>query len=295
MELLVLGANGLLGSNVVFVGGERGCNVSGTYHSREPSFDVPLTKFDFLEPDSFDDVLEVHEPDVVVNCAAMTDVDACEQQPERAHRINGDAPGRLAESCEEAGVDFVHVSTDYVFDGEATEPYDETADPNPVQAYGETKLAGEWAVQEAAEGALLARISFVWGIHRGGDGLSGFPAWVRDRIASGESTPLFTDQWITPTRAGNAAEVILDLVEAGMNGLYNVACSSCVTPREFGEIIVDVIEASPKHLEDGRMSEVDRSAARPSYTCLDVGKVEAALERTQPTLREDVECILAES
>ncbi|OAQ54143.1 hypothetical protein HTG_01020 [Natrinema mahii] len=291
MQLLVVGANGLLGSNVVRAGQQRGWNVSGTYHSTRPAFDIPLTQFDLREYDSFDNVLTEHNPDVVVNCAAMTDVDGCETNPEQANIINGDAPGGLATHCDANDVEFVHISTDYVFDGTERDPYSVSADTNPVQVYGKSKLAGEQTVTEETTDALVARLSFVWGIHRSSVDLTGFPAWVRGRLLSGEDAPLFTDQWVTPTRAGQAAETLLDLIEQEATGLFHIACSSCITPYEFGEVIADHVGSSEKLLSEGSMDDVERDATRPTYSCLDVEKVESELDRPQPTLREDVETV----
>jgi dTDP-4-dehydrorhamnose reductase len=291
MRVLVVGANGLLGSNVVREGQRRGWTVCGTYHSSRPGFDVPLSRFDLGDYDHFDDTLAEHDPDAVLNCAAMTDVDACERNADQAHLLNGEAPGGLASHCAATDVDFVHVSTDYVFDGSARHPYSESADPNPIQAYGASKLAGERSVREEVTAALVARLSFVWGVHRGRDALTGFPAWVRDRLRSGDSVPLFTDQWVTPTRAGQAAATLLDLVERDTSGRYHVACQSCVTPSEFGAVIADSVGRSAELLREGSTSDLDRPASRPSYTCLDVGKVEATLGRSQPTLREDIDAI----
>ncbi|TKX40536.1 dTDP-4-dehydrorhamnose reductase [Halorubrum sp. CGM4_25_10-8A] len=288
MRLLVVGANGLLGSNVVHVGRQRDWTVMGTYHSTRPEFDIPLTQFDLAASETFDDVLETHDPDLVVNCAAMTDVDGCETNPERADVLNGDAPGALAAQCVANDVEFVHVSTDYVFDGTARDPYGEAASPNPVQVYGESKLAGERAVHEAAGDHLIARLSFVWGVHRSSGELTGFPAWVRDQLASGNSVPLFTDQWVTPTRAGQAAATLLDLIDADTTGLYHVACRSCVTPYAFGEVLADQVGADTALLKEGSTDDIDRDATRPTYSCLDVGAVESQLRRPQPTLEEDV-------
>lgn len=292
MRLLVVGANGLLGSNVVRAGRQRGWAVSGTYHSTQPSFEIPLTQFDLGEYRSFNAVIDEHDPDLVINCAAMTDVDGCEANPEQAHLLNGEAPGGMAASCESNGVDFVHVSTDYVFDGTARDPYSESANPNPVQVYGESKVAGEQAVREESPSLLIARFSFVWGIHRSSDELTGFPAWVQSQLQSGSEVPLFTDQWVTPARAGQAAETLLDLFEQDAEGLYHVACSSCVTPYEFGEILAEHVNASTDLLTKGSTDDVERDATRPVYSCLDVSKVEAELGRPQPTLREDVAAVL---
>lgn len=294
MRLLVVGANGLLGSAVVAAGRRRNWDVRGTFHSTRPDFEIPLTRFDLREHAAFAELLDRDAPDAVVNCAAMTDVDACEDQPARAQELNGEAPGTLAAACEAAGVEFVHVSTDYVFDGTADEPYSEAAVTNPVQVYGESKAAGERAVREASETALLPRLSFVWGIHRGSGDLAGLPAWVRERLRSGADVPLFTDQWVTPTRAGQAAETILALLEGQNAGVYHVACRSCVTPYDFGELLVEHLDGTDGGAESlvaGSLADVERAATRPRRTCLDVEKVGTALGRPQPTLREDVAAV----
>lgn len=161
MRLLVVGANGLLGSNLVDAGQQRGWDVCGTYHSTRPDFDVQLTQFDLVDYEDFGNLLAEYEPDIVINCAAMTDVDGCEQDPERAQLVNSDAPGGLAAHCEVNDIEFVHISTDYVFDGTARDPYVEATTPNPMQAYGKSKLAGERAVRSESETALIARLSFV--------------------------------------------------------------------------------------------------------------------------------------
>lgn len=288
MRLLVVGANGLLGSNVVHVGRQSDWIVMGTYHSTRPEFDIPLTQFDLAAYEAFDEVFETYDPDLVVNCAAMTDVDGCETNTEQANVLNSDAPGALAAQCAANDVEFVHVSTDYVFDGSARDPYREGETPTPVQVYGDSKLAGERAVQEADGDHLIARLSFVWGVHRSSGELTGFPAWVRDQLESGDPVPLFTDQWVTPTRAGQAAATLLDLVDASATGLYHVACRTCVTPYEFGSVLVDQLGADAALLKEGSTGDIDRDATRPTYTCLDVSAVESRLGRPQPTLESDV-------
>jgi len=291
MDVLVVGANGLLGSNVVSIGLDRGWTISGTVHSTRPAFNIPLLEFDLRSYDAFEEVLNEHDPDTVVNCAAMTDVDGCEADPEAARVVNGEAPGGLATACADRGIAFVHVSTDYVFNGRSRGAYDEDDETNPLQVYGESKLAGERAVREAPREVLTVRLSFVWGIHRSEDELTGFPAWVRGRLQAGEAVPLFTDQRVTPTRAGSAAETLFDLLDRGTSGVYHVACRSCVTPYEFGESLAEELGADRELLAEGAMDDVDRAATRPRNTCLDVGRVEDVLGRAQPTLREEIEAV----
>lgn len=289
MRVLVLGAGGLLGSNVVTEAADRSEFVAGAYHSTPPPFDVPLDQLDIRDRATFCDLLDRHGPDVIVNCAAMTDVDGCEDNPEMAREVNGRAPGQLAEICHNREIAFVHVSTDYVFDGTGDTLYDESSTTGPIQVYGKSKLHGEHAVQDAHDGALLPRLSFVWGLHRGANELTGFPAWLRGRLLDAEQTPLFTDQHVTPTRAGAAAATMFDLVESGQEGLFHVASRSCVTPYAFGTAFCDRLDADAALVEEGQQADIDRPASRPTYTCLDVSKVETVLDRPQPTLEADLD------
>ncbi|WP_436926641.1 SDR family oxidoreductase [Halosimplex amylolyticum] len=291
MRTLVLGANGQLGSNVVTAALDRGWEAHGTVRSSPERAPVECSRLDIRDADRAAALLDERAPDLVVNCAAMTDVDGCEADPERAHAVNGEAPGDLASACADRGIRFVHVSTDYVFDGRDQTPYDESGEANPLQVYGESKLAGERAVRNLDADSLVARLSFVYGTHGFTGEPTGFPAWVRGKLAAGESVPLFTDQHVTPSRAGQAAATLLDLADAGESGTVHVASRSCLTPHEFGRLLADRLDADPTLVEEGSMGDVDREATRPPHTCLDVSAVEAALDRPQPTTDEDLAAI----
>lgn len=289
--MFILGAGGLLGSSLARTCLGRSIDVVGTYHSSQPAFEFPLARHDIRDTEGFKSMLREHEPDAVVNCAAMTDVDGCESQPEAAFEVNGDAPGALASICAEHSIPFVHISTDYVFDGEATESYSEDAITNPIQEYGKSKLKGEHRVQEVDGDSILVRLSFVYGVRGDTDELVGFPAWVRDTLDAGDEVPLFVDQRITPSRAGHAAETILELLDAEAYDCYHVASRSCVTPYELGQAIADVQGADNTRVRESKQADVSRDAARPQNTCLNVSKVEGALGRTEPTLSQDLKAI----
>lgn len=291
MDLLVVGANGLLGSNLVKAALDSEWTVAGTFHTTAPDLAVPLTRLDIRETAEISRIIRSYDPDHVVNCAALTDVDGCEEEPDAAADINATAPGELASVCQEDDRVFAHVSTDYVFDGTRMERYVETATTNPVQVYGETKLEGERAVRRAMDDAIVTRLSFVYGVHRGTGELTGFPAWVRDQLAAREEVSLFVDQRVTPSRAGQAASVIQELLREQRRGTYHVASRSCVTPYEFGDAIRDSMDTRKGLLANGTQSDLDRPATRPSDTCLDVTKVEEHLGRRQPTLTEDLQAI----
>ena len=291
MRILVIGANGLLGSNVVDASTRRGIDVASTVHTKNPEAPSPAYRLDIRDTNRFEELLETVSPTAVINCAAMTDVDGCETAEQKAREVNACAPGELAEQCTRRDIDFVHVSTDYVFDGTAQSPYTEDAEPNPIQVYGKTKLAGERAVHEVQEDTLIARLSFVYGVHRVRDALTGFPAWVRDKLADDENVPLFVDQRVTPTRAGHAAEALLELLDQGVTGRVNIGSRSCVSPFEFGEAISRYFQSSSSTLVKTNQNSVERAARRPRYTCLDASRIEKFLGRPEPTLSDDLESI----
>jgi dTDP-4-dehydrorhamnose reductase len=291
MRLLVVGAGGLLGSNVASRAHERGWAVVGTYHTTRPDLPVDGHRLDIRDEERVEGLLRTVEPAAVVNCAAITDVDRCETDGDLARAVNARAPGTIAAACGAVGAACCHVSTDYVFDGRAEDRYAESAEPNPLQVYGETKLAGEAAVGEHHSDPLVVRPSFLYGVHRGRGELVGFPAWVRERLRAGESLSLFDDQFVTPSRADPTARAMLDLLASGRTGTYHVACRDCVTPYAMGEAVRERLDAPRELLETGSLADVDRPARRPPNTCLDVSAVADALERDCPTLAEDVDAI----
>ena len=289
MRLLVVGANGLLGSNVTDVALDGTDHVVATHHSSNPGFDCSSYQLDITDGGDVDAIVSDVCPDAIINCAAMTDVDGCETDPERAHAVNAEGAANVARAAEQASADLIHTSTDYVFDGTRETAYSEEADPNPCQEYGRTKLEGEQLVHEAHSDPTILRLSFVYGRSFPDGTLSGFPAWVCDQATDGAEIPLFADQRISPSYARTTARTMLDLLGGDHSGTFNLASSSCVTPFEFGSTILRKAGFDDAKIRKGSMNDIDRDAERPRYTCLDVTRIEEALNRPQPTLREDVE------
>jgi len=289
VSVLIIGANGLVGSSLVRTCLSQGIDVSGSYHTDCPAFDVELFELDIRDTERIREIVVTVAPDAVVNCAAYTDVDGCEENPALARAINAEAPGVLAEVCADRGIPFVHLSTDYVFDGEADAPYSEDNEPNPIQVYGETKLEGERQVFDAELDPIICRLSFVWGRHGATGDLEGFPAWVLDRARNEVSVPLFVDQYVTPTRAGYAANVVLELLEEDVEGVFHVASRDCVTPYEFGRVVIESTgEGNLRLLGKGSLDNVDRSAPRPVYTCLTTTRTATSISSERPVLTDEV-------
>lgn len=288
MKALVFGASGLLGSNVAVTADTRGFDVVGTYHTTEPELEIDCRQCDITDSTTTHQLITECDPDVVINCAAMTDVDACERNPETAQAVNAEAPKQIARVCSDHEINCIHISTDYVFNGKQDHAYAVDDAPDPLQHYGKTKYAGERAVEATHPSALIIRLSFIYGIHQSTAELTGFPAWVTNKLQNGDSVPLFTDQFVTPSRAGQAAETILELNADTRSGLFHVACRDCVTPYQFGKQIADRL-GKQELISKSSQDSVDRLAPRPTRTCLSVEHTEQALDRLQPTLATELD------
>lgn len=218
------------------------------------------------------------QPDVLVNAAAFTAVDACETQWEESFRANALAPGWLAESCRRAGVKLVHVSTDYVFDGESEKPYAEDAPTGPRTAYGRGKLEGEIRVLEAAPESLVVRTSWLFGPGRN------FVQTILRQASlrrSGEVTgPLrvVDDQVGSPTYADDLAEGILGLLDRGAAGIYHLSNSPNSQPAswwDFAREILDQTQHADLAIERVKTADLDTPARRPANSLLDCSRAAA--------------------
>ncbi|HEX8122403.1 MAG TPA: dTDP-4-dehydrorhamnose reductase [Solirubrobacteraceae bacterium] len=204
MHLLVTGAKGMLGHRVARVAQARGHEVTTT--------DLP--ELDVTDDAAVRAFVGRTAPDAIVNCAAYTDVDACETNEELATRVNGEAAGNVAR----CGVPVVHVSTDYVFAGDARTPYVESDAPDPRTAYGRSKLAGERAVQEASERHAIVRTAWLFG-----DGGKNFVDTMLRLGGERDEVSVVFDQVGSPTWTGHLAPALVELAERGGAGFFHAA------------------------------------------------------------------------
>jgi dTDP-4-dehydrorhamnose reductase len=214
-------------------------------------------------------------PAVVANAAAYTHVDRCEREPDTADRVNREGPLVLARACRALGAKLVHVSTDYVFPGDGSHPYRETDPTEPRSCYGRTKLAGERAVLDTCEDALVVRTSWVFG--RGRNFLAAILAQAGERRSGKASGPLrvVDDQRGCPTYAVDLAEGLTRLVEARARGLYHLANAGETTWWELARLCLDEAGYPDLAVERIRTRDLDLPAQRPAFSVLDCSKAEA--------------------
>jgi dTDP-4-dehydrorhamnose reductase len=220
--------------------------------------------------------LDAVRPDVVANAAAFTWVDRCESEPELAQRVNAEAPGLLAQECAARGIRLVHVSTDYVFDGQGRRPYTEADPPCPRSEYGRSKLEGEIRVGAALPGALIVRTSWLFGPGR--NFIATMLGFAEKRREARDPTPLrvVDDQFGSPTYSDDLAGWILRLVEGGADGLYHLANRGVATWWEVAREALDLGGFGDLAIERVATSEFPRPAPRPAYSALDGAKADGA-------------------
>ena len=254
MRLLVTGAAGMLGQDVVAAASIAGHDVVALTRRDLDITDVSAVQHAVLDA----------SPQAVVNCAGYTDVDGAEGDEETATAINATGAGIVAGAAANAGALAVHVSTDYVFGGDATEPYVESdpVDPEPRAAYARSKLAGELAVRENAPRHAIVRTAWVFG-----PGGSNFVDTMRRLAAERDELTVVDDQVGCPTYTGHLAAALVEVAERGLSGSLHVAGGGRCSWYDLAEATFAATGADVT-LHRGSSADLDRPAPRPAFSVL---------------------------
>lgn len=270
MKILIIGSTGQLGWEL-----QRAAAALGDITA------VDYPEIDLAKPDSIKYWVEDSQPDLILNAAAYTAVDQAENDLEIAQAINGKAPGILAEAARERGALLIHYSTDFVFDGEKGTPYNEADLPNPINAYGRSKLAGERAIQEVGGAYFIFRTSWLYSTRK-----ECFLTKVLQWARSQETVKIVTDQIGSPTWARSLAVSTVKAVEM-MNeggrtwtdskvGIYHIAGNGSASRFEWAQTILSLDphpeEQTLVRLVGVRSTEFVTSAQRPANSSLDCSR-----------------------
>ena len=264
LKVVVLGAGGRLGATL----------------AREYTADCDVTGFNHEQLDlaHLDDLRAILAPrrfDVLINAAALTKVDYCEDHRAEAMQLNSEAPRLLAELCWEKGARFIHVSTDYVFDGEKRVPYTEEDPVFPISAYGESKRAGEVEVLEANASSLVIRVSWVFGPDR-----PSFVDAILQKARSEEVVAAVADKFSTPTYTRDIARLLRPLLETDATGVLHLANRGACSWQEYAQWALDCclrsgVEMKAKSIGALSLGEMKNfTARRPVYSVLATEKYE---------------------
>jgi len=233
VRILVTGASGLLGLNLCLEKAKEH-DIYGIVHRTQlanPPF--TLIRQDLTNRNALSELFDHTQPELVVNCAAMANVDQCEKDPIQAEKINTEVPGYLAEICGENEIPFVHISTDAVFDGEKGD-YTETDILNPLSIYAKTKLEGEKRVLDVNQQALIARVNFFGFSITGKRSLAEF--FLRNLI-SGKTLYGFTDILFSTMYVNDLVEILFTMIKKKLSGIYHVVSPDHLSKYDFGMLI----------------------------------------------------------
>ncbi|MBW8010253.1 MAG: SDR family oxidoreductase [Chloroflexi bacterium] len=277
-RLLVTGASGLMGLNLALeaVGSFEVFGIAHNHSVSSGEFEV--ISADLLKHDAGAKIMDQVQPDWIIHCAALADLDTCEADPALAKQLNSELPGRLAGEAAQRDIRFVHISTDAVFDGQRGD-YAEGDSPHPLSMYAKTKLAGEQAVVETNPLAIIARTNVIgWSL----SGKRSLAEFFFNNLQAQTPVKGFKDVFFCPLLVNDLAAILLDMLEADLNGIYHVVSSDSSSKYEFGVALArkfgfDDSLITPISVEDGGLK-----AARSPNLTLSNAKLAQALGKPLP-------------
>ncbi len=254
MKILVTGGGGLVGRAVVAHCRAQGDTVTAPAHN----------SCDITDERAVNAIVVQTQPDYVINCAAWTDVDGCEQAPERAFRENAAGPEHLARACREAGAGLLTISTDYVFDGTKEGYYTQRDQPHAVNVYAAAKIAGERRAAEMWARTIIVRTGWIFGA-----GGRNFLSQVVERARAGAHLKGISDAYGTPTYAPDLAERLRELILLDVPGVFHVVNNGLgVSYEEFARYVCEVAGGPETIVQGVSSADLQRAAQRPANTRL---------------------------
>lgn len=284
-RILVTGASGLLGLNFCLAETSHH-NIVGVDRGKLSGTPFELIQADLLTPNAPDRVLEMARPDAVIHTAANANVDACETDPEGAQRMNAELPGELAQACAKKSIQFIHISTDAVFDGTLKGVYTENDIPNPLGVYAQTKLAGEQNVLSTNPRAMVARVNFFgWSL----PGTRSLSEFFFNKLSAGEQCNGFTDIFFCPLFVGDLADTLLLMLDKNLSGLYHVIGSEALSKFDFGQRIARQFGFNPALVIPRSVEDSGLKARRSHNLRLSINKLSTDLGSTIPNVSTGIE------
>lgn len=277
-RLLVAGASGLLGLSLAMQQADP-YDVSGVVnHTLLKGVPFDVIQADLAQPGEATRLMESVRPDLVVNCAALAIVDRCENNPDLAQRINADMPAELAAVCARVGIPFVHISTDALYDGRKGD-YVEEDQPNPVNRYARSKLAGDQAVLSAYPQALVARTNFFgWSLN----GKRSLAEYFYACMSQGQPVKGFTDVFFCPLLVNDLADILMAMVAKELSGLYHVFSSRGLSKYDFAILLARQFGFDEALISPIRVADFGLAAARSPLLTMNSSKAARHLGRELP-------------
>ncbi len=292
MKILVTGANGLLGQKLcLLLDQDKSLELVATTRNK---LNIQLINgrfcpLDITNPTQVENIIAVEKPDVIINTAAMTQVDQCEIERETCWLNNVTAVDNLARAAEKIKSHFIHVSTDFIFDGSAG-PLDEKAVPNPISYYGESKLAAEQVVINSTLQWAILRTVLVYGVTKDMS-RSNIVLWVKKNLEEGKKINVVNDQWRTPTLAEDLALGCALAAKGKAVGIYNISGEEMMTPYDIAIQTAEFFKLNKNLITQTDSTQFKQPARRPPKTGFIITKAKKELGYKPHTFKEGLDLL----
>lgn len=286
MRILVTGANGLLGQKLVHLLGEQHEITLLATARKEvmPFVNAGFEVMDITDEQQTQRVITQFKPDVVIHTAAMTQVDQCETEQELCWKMNVTGVENVVAACVQNSARLVHVSTDFIFDG-THGPLDESAKPNPISYYGESKLAGEKMVMASSLSWCILRTVLVYGVTHEMS-RTNIVLWVKKSLEEGKKIKVVNDQWRTPTLAEDLAMGCFLAATKKATGIFNISGAEMMTPYDIAIATANYFKLDSSLIEKTDSTQFTQPAKRPPKTGFIIDKAKNELGYQPHTFEE---------
>jgi dTDP-4-dehydrorhamnose reductase len=292
--ILLTGSNGLTGQKILYalrgrsdvrcIATSKGANRT---HAKDGYVYEPL---DITEEDEIEILFTKYKPDVLINTAAMTNVDACEVQREECRKMNVDAVAFLINACVKNNTHFIHLSTDFVFDGMKGSAYSETDEPNPGSYYSQCKFEGELLLQKSGLKWTILRTIIIYGVVDDNK-RSNLVLWTKSSLEKKQFIKVITDQYRAPTLAEDLAAACVHAALKGRTGIYHVSGSEIKSILEWVNITADFFHLDKSFIIPVTTASLNQPAKRPPVTGFIIDKAKRDLEFRPHTFLEGLQIV----
>lgn len=285
-HFLVTGVSGLLGLNFALAVDGKKHQVTGVANTLPMAWaSFKNVQLELTAAGVVEEMLDTHKPEVVLHCAAMANVDACENAPEQAQQVNAVLPGIIADACQKRAIKMIHISTDAVFDGHKGD-YVEEDTPNPLSVYARTKLEGEQAVLSSYPSAMVARVNFYgWSA----TGKRSLAEHFVHNLEAGQQMMGFTDINFCPMNVLDLSAILVEAAELELKGLHHLVGPQPMSKYQFGLHIAKKFGFDPGLIKPVSVNESGLQAARSPNLTLSVAKITKSLGHELPGFEQGLQ------
>ncbi|MCK4223904.1 MAG: dTDP-4-dehydrorhamnose reductase [candidate division Zixibacteria bacterium] len=287
-RVLITGANGLLGQKLCRDFSSSHKVIATDLHPQNfvsfPNFSYE--KLDLTDRRAFEFHVRFYNPKVVINAAAYTDVDGCEINKDQAWAVNVGGVKNLVKVCQEHKIRLIHLSTDYIFEGEKG-PYSEDDPPHPVSFYGETKLEGENVIRQSGVDFLIVRTNVLYGF--GKKVKKNFLLWLIEKLSAGEKIKIVIDQFNNPTLADNLSLCVLEMVRKNLSGVFHIGGAEYLSRYDFALKVAGSFNFNKAGISPTKTESLKQKAKRPFRGGLKTEKAQRILKTKLLNVEESLD------